>query len=170
MFRNVNRYFRKLFDGFADSWRRQDAKYTQRLYLTIHNNFQCQMLASRPRAGEDAKSLLIQGVPSTHVFLPESPPAPRIEGTEQMQEKERARITCAVSHTCASSPPSIAWNRPDVDATMGHEDLGQGIWRIDSTIQYIPSYEDDKTQLECAITFQNEKISRQSVTLDIKCK
>ncbi|KAM4015233.1 B-cell receptor CD22-like [Anomaloglossus baeobatrachus] len=85
-------------------------------------------------------------------------------------EEEPVNITCSVNHTCASSPPSITWNKPDLDVSLSHEDLDQGIWRIKSTIKYIPSYRDGKTQLTCIVTFPNMEISERSVTLDIKYK
>lgn len=175
-YKNVIIGYPKIFN--SRSAKDVEEKYRGRTFLMGSSLDSCSLRINNVQQSEGIYPGINEEINSYHlhngrvcsVSVIESPPAPRIEGTEQMQEKERARITCAVSHTCASSPPSIAWNRPDVDATMGHKDLGQGIWRIDSTIQYIPSYEDDKTQLECAITFQNEKISRQSVTLDIKYK
>ncbi|XP_069803462.1 B-cell receptor CD22-like isoform X3 [Dendropsophus ebraccatus] len=101
------------------------------------------------------------------VSVIDSPPAPVMEGAEQMIENEPVRITCSINHTCPSSPPSITWNKPDLEATTRHEDLKWGIWRLHSTITYIPSYKDDKTQLECTVTFPNIKTSKRSVTLDV---
>ncbi|XP_072011123.1 B-cell receptor CD22-like [Engystomops pustulosus] len=90
--------------------------------------------------------------------------------SNKYKENEAVTISCSVNHTCASSPPSITWNKPDIQVIRNHEDLDRGIWRITSTFTFTPSYRDDKTQLQCTVTFPNMKISRQSVILDITYK
>ncbi|XP_056398552.1 carcinoembryonic antigen-related cell adhesion molecule 6-like isoform X3 [Hyla sarda] len=102
--------------------------------------------------------------------IPDTPPAPLMNGSEQMIEKEPVRITCSVNHTCPSNPPSITWNNPDLPVTMSREDRDEGIQRVNSTITYNPSYNDDKTQLKCTVTFPNKRVLSYYVTLNIKYK
>ncbi|XP_069803461.1 B-cell receptor CD22-like isoform X2 [Dendropsophus ebraccatus] len=120
-----------------------------------------------PGISEEITSYNVHKERFCRVYVIDSPPAPVMEGAEQMIENETVHITCSINHTCASSPPSITWNKPDLETTTKHEDLGKGIWRLHSTITYIPSYKDNRTQLECTVTFPNNKTSRRSVTLDI---
>ncbi|XP_056398551.1 sialic acid-binding Ig-like lectin 12 isoform X2 [Hyla sarda] len=104
------------------------------------------------------------------VSIIDTPPAPLMNGSEQMIEKEPVRITCSVNHTCPSNPPSITWNNPDLPVTMSREDRDEGIQRVNSTITYNPSYNDDKTQLKCTVTFPNKRVLSYYVTLNIKYK
>ncbi|XP_073511836.1 B-cell receptor CD22-like isoform X2 [Phyllobates terribilis] len=123
-----------------------------------------------PGINEDINSYYTNNERFCTLSIIEAPPQPIINGADHMKEEEPVSITCSVTHTCASSPPNITWNKPDLDLIMSHEDLDRGVWRIKSIIKYIPLYRDDKTKLTCTVTFPNRKISEQSVTLDIKYK
>ncbi|XP_073426670.1 Schwann cell myelin protein-like [Dendrobates tinctorius] len=133
------------------------------------NNVQ-EQIEIYPGINEDINSYHINNERICKIFIIETPPEPIINKSDYMKEKKPVNISCSVTHTCASSPPNITWNKPDLNLTMSHEDLDQGVWRMTSTIKYIPSYRDDKTQLSCTVTFPNRKISKQSVTLDIQYK
>ncbi|XP_069596912.1 sialic acid-binding Ig-like lectin 13 [Ranitomeya imitator] len=123
-----------------------------------------------PGINEDINSYHINNERFCRLYIIEAPPSPIINGPDHMKEEESVSIICSVTHTCASSPPNITWNKPDLDLTMSHEDLDRGVWRMKSTIKFIPSYRDYKTQLTCTVTFPNRKISTQSVSLDIQYK
>ncbi|XP_044138560.1 sialic acid-binding Ig-like lectin 13 isoform X2 [Bufo gargarizans] len=126
-----------------------------------------------PGISEEVNSYLLykdERKKAVHVKIPDTPPIPTITGPEELKENEPVKITCSVNHTCASSPPSITWKGIDSKVSISLEDRCRGIWRINSTIGYIPSYRDHKTKLECIVTFPNKYPSRQYVTLDIKYK
>ncbi|KAM4016527.1 B-cell receptor CD22-like isoform 2-T2 [Anomaloglossus baeobatrachus] len=123
-----------------------------------------------PGINEEINSYHINNKRFSRLSIIEAPPEPIINVPDHMKEEEPVNITCSVNHTCASSPPSITWNNPDLNVSMNHEDLTRGVWRIKSTIKYIPSHRDDKTQLTCTVTFPNMKNSERSVTLHIKYK
>ncbi|XP_077312677.1 sialoadhesin-like [Lithobates pipiens] len=85
----------------------------------------------------------------------------------EMVEGRPEIVACSVEHTCGSSPPSLRWNK--AGQTGGRsEDLSGGNWREILTIRYIPSYEDDKTEIQCTATYHNGRTSHEAGTLNIR--
>ncbi|XP_075135277.1 sialic acid-binding Ig-like lectin 12 [Leptodactylus fuscus] len=123
-----------------------------------------------PGINEDINSYELHNGKVTRLFIIDSPPKPVIIGPEKMRENEAVTVRCSVNHTCASSPPTITWNKPGLEVTTSQEEFIQGLWRINSIIRYIPIHKDDKSQLECKATFPNTQTMRQSITLDIQYK
>ncbi|XP_075135278.1 myelin-associated glycoprotein-like [Leptodactylus fuscus] len=123
-----------------------------------------------PGINEDIYSYVLHNGKVTRLFIIDSPPAPSMTGHEKMRENEAVTVRCSVNHTCASSPPTITWNKPGLEVTTSQEEFPRGLWRINSMIRYIPTYKDDKSQLECEATFPNNQTKRQSITLDIQYK
>ncbi|CAH2318625.1 B-cell receptor CD22-like [Pelobates cultripes] len=93
---------------------------------------------------------------------------PAIKGADDIQEGKTISIYCSVTHTCASSPPSLEWNKAGHPISVRHEDISGGYWRVQSEIRYSPSYQDHNTSLGCTATFQNGKRFYQYTILNIK--
>ncbi|XP_073457897.1 uncharacterized protein [Aquarana catesbeiana] len=103
------------------------------------------------------------------VYMTDRPPQPLISGTENLEDKKTVIISCAVNHTCPSHPPTLTWNITGHPIKENHEDLHVlGGWRMESRMTYTASYTDDKTVLQCAATFRNNKTSVKIITLHIK--
>ncbi|XP_077312363.1 uncharacterized protein LOC143933370 [Lithobates pipiens] len=104
-----------------------------------------------------------------YVAVADRPPEPLISGTENMEDKKTVNISCAVNHTCPSHPPTLTWNITGHPISENHEALPiRGKWRMESRMTYTASYTDDKTDLQCAATFPNNKTSVKIITLNIK--
>ncbi|XP_063291521.1 B-cell receptor CD22-like [Pelobates fuscus] len=93
---------------------------------------------------------------------------PAIKGADGIQEGKTISISCSVKHTCASSPPSLEWNKAGHPISVQYEDISGGYWRVQSEIRYSPSYQDLNTSLGCTATFQNGKRFYQYTILNIK--
>ncbi|XP_063291522.1 B-cell receptor CD22-like [Pelobates fuscus] len=93
---------------------------------------------------------------------------PAIKGADDIQEGKTISMSCSVTHTCASSPPSLEWNKAGHPISVQHEDISGGYWRVQSEIRYSPSYQDHNTSLRCTATFQNGKRFYQYIILNIK--
>ncbi|XP_077312364.1 LOW QUALITY PROTEIN: B-cell receptor CD22-like [Lithobates pipiens] len=103
------------------------------------------------------------------VYVADRPPEPLISGTENLEDKKTVNISCAVNHTCPSHPPTLTWNITGNPIMENHEDLHfQGSRRMETRMTYTASYTDDKTVLQCAATFPNNKTSVKIMTLNIK--
>ncbi|KAM3923140.1 myeloid cell surface antigen CD33-like [Leptodactylus fuscus] len=101
------------------------------------------------------------------VNVEDFPPKPEITGAENLTESKAANITCAVNHTCRSSPPVLEWSIDNSQSNF-HENLTKGNWRMFSGMEYVPSVKDHGRSLECKATFPNGQISAQYVTLFIE--
>ncbi|XP_040183177.1 uncharacterized protein LOC120916334 isoform X2 [Rana temporaria] len=103
------------------------------------------------------------------VSVTDTPPEPSISGTENLEDKKMVIISCAVNHTCLSHPPTLTWNITGHPIMENHKDLHfLGRWTMESRMTYTASYTDDKTVLQCAATFPNNKTSVKIITLNIK--
>ncbi|KAG8542231.1 hypothetical protein GDO81_027192 [Engystomops pustulosus] len=71
-----------------------------------------------------------------------------------MTEGEATTIRCTAYHTCGSSHPDLQWSKPGhvINKSL---DLKYGLWREESTLTYIPSYEDDGSAIECKVQHHN---------------
>ncbi|XP_040183181.1 B-cell receptor CD22-like [Rana temporaria] len=76
-------------------------------------------------------------------------------------------VSCSVVHTCGSSPPSLRLNKAG-ETERQSVDLSGGKWREILTITYIPSYEDDNTEIQCTATYHNGRTSQNAALLRIR--
>ncbi|KAG8582493.1 hypothetical protein GDO81_008074 [Engystomops pustulosus] len=84
-----------------------------------------------------------------------------------MTEGEATTVECAVDHTCGSSPPDLQWNKPG-HVIKKSVDLKDGMWREESALTYIPSYEDDGSLIQCTTTHPNGRRNERWHTLNIE--
>ncbi|XP_071969163.1 B-cell receptor CD22-like [Engystomops pustulosus] len=84
-----------------------------------------------------------------------------------MMEGEATTIRCAVNHTCGSSPPDLQWSKPG-HVIKTSVDLKDGLWREESDLTYIPSYEDDGSLIQCTATHTNGRRNERWHTLNIE--
>ncbi|XP_073426004.1 uncharacterized protein [Dendrobates tinctorius] len=102
------------------------------------------------------------------VSVSDFPLKPVIKGAETLIEGTKVNITCAVNHTCVSSPPTLTWNMQNYQAITQFINRSQGNWEVKSAMLYSPSLKDNNRSLECNAAFQNGPKSMQSVTLHIE--
>ncbi|XP_075047344.1 Schwann cell myelin protein-like [Mixophyes fleayi] len=91
---------------------------------------------------------------------------PTLIGSGNMMAGKVSIIQCYADHTCATSPPSLEWNKPGQTKRLLIQ-LSGGNWREISQLTYIPSYADDKTPLRCTATYPNSLRSQQEAPLNI---
>ncbi|KAG9464234.1 hypothetical protein GDO78_020274 [Eleutherodactylus coqui] len=83
-----------------------------------------------------------------------------------MTEGDATIMSCAVIHTCGSSPPSLRWNKPGTVNNKSVE-LTYGSWREESVLTYIPSYVDDGTPVQCTAIYLHDQYNISSRKLNI---
>ncbi|XP_068099220.1 sialic acid-binding Ig-like lectin 6 isoform X2 [Hyperolius riggenbachi] len=99
----------------------------------------------------------------------DEPPKPSISGVGDLEEGKSVTITCAISHTCASSPPTITWNIPGHLTTERSKAGYKGKLHMESIMMsYTPHYTDHNTTVTCSAVFPNKKTSAENVLLNIK--
>ncbi|XP_066462514.1 B-cell receptor CD22-like [Eleutherodactylus coqui] len=72
---------------------------------------------------------------------------------ELMTEGKATTLTCAVKHSCGSSPPSLQWNKPGT-VIKKSVDLTRGYWMEESQLLYIPSHVDNGKSVVCTATYR----------------
>ncbi|XP_073457904.1 B-cell receptor CD22-like [Aquarana catesbeiana] len=117
-----------------------------------------------PGEDEDTNAKQVQRTLQLHVT--DTPNRPELSGNRNMFEEIFENVACSVVHTCGSSPPTLKWNKPG-QTERRSEDLSGGNWREILTITYIPSHDDDKTEIQCTATFHNGRTSQMAATLKI---
>ncbi|XP_077312674.1 B-cell receptor CD22-like [Lithobates pipiens] len=115
----------------------------------------------------DTNAWAQQGRRTLQLHVTDTPNIPVLSGKGQMVEGRPEIVACSVEHTCGSSPPSLRWNKAG-QTERRSEDLSGGNWREILTIRYIPSYEDDKTEIQCTVTYHNGRTSHKAGTLNIR--
>ncbi|XP_053547214.1 B-cell receptor CD22 isoform X2 [Bombina bombina] len=98
----------------------------------------------------------------------DSPNKPKLQGSNVMTEGKQVVISCIVEHTCGSSPPSLQWNMEGHSVKQTEEPFKEGIWRSVSELTYLPSYEDDRKQIECTATYPNKQKTSGAAILNIE--
>ncbi|KAM5132675.1 myelin-associated glycoprotein-like [Mantella aurantiaca] len=116
--------------------------------------------------GDQETNAWLQSRKSVEVSAKDTLSKPVLIGHRTMLEGQPENVTCSVAHTCGSSPPSLKWNKPG-QTERRSMDLSGGNWRETLTLTYIPSQEDDRTQMQCTATYHNGITSQNAATLDI---
>ncbi|XP_077312366.1 B-cell receptor CD22-like [Lithobates pipiens] len=118
-------------------------------------------------AGDEYTNAYSQRSMYLQLHVTDDPTIPELTGNKEMLEGHSETFQCSVEHTCGSNPPSLKWNK-DGQTERRSEDLSGGKWREILTITYIPSHEDDKTQMKCTATYHNGEKLYKATTLNIK--
>ncbi|XP_077312676.1 B-cell receptor CD22-like [Lithobates pipiens] len=116
---------------------------------------------------QDTNAWTQQGRSTLQLHVTDTPDIPEIIASEEMVEGRSEIVSCSVVHTCGSNPPSLRWNKAGQTVRQS-EDLSGGNWKEILTIRYIPSYEDDKTVIQCTVTYHNGRTSHEAATLNIR--
>ncbi|OCT73610.1 hypothetical protein XELAEV_18036589mg [Xenopus laevis] len=89
----------------------------------------------------------------------------------RVQSQSTRFVNCIVcklaEHTCPSSPPTLQWDKAGYKLTERQERLMDGVWKTETVMEYLPSFQDHGTALECKATYQNGLVSKRLVTLHI---
>ncbi|XP_040182914.1 B-cell receptor CD22-like [Rana temporaria] len=104
---------------------------------------------------------------SAELDFKDAPRLSKLTEDGEMLEGRPENVSCSVVHTRVSNPPSLEWNKPG-QTEKRSEKLSGGKWREILTITYVPSHEDDETQMECTATYHNGEKSHKATTLNIQ--
>uniref|UniRef100_A0AAR2J8Z2 Ig-like domain-containing protein n=1 Tax=Pygocentrus nattereri TaxID=42514 RepID=A0AAR2J8Z2_PYGNA len=87
---------------------------------------------------------------------------------EELEPGKRYTISCSVTHTCPSHPPTITWSIPTVKKVVSHTETSGGQWKTISTVTYVPTGYEKEEDLICTASFWRGKKQEHSVELPLK--
>uniref|UniRef100_A0AAR2L4E8 Ig-like domain-containing protein n=1 Tax=Pygocentrus nattereri TaxID=42514 RepID=A0AAR2L4E8_PYGNA len=87
---------------------------------------------------------------------------------EELEPGKRYTISCSVTHTCPSHPPTITWSIPTVKKVVSHTETSGGRWKTTSTVTYVPTGYEKEEDLICTASFWRGKKQEHSVELPLK--
>ncbi|XP_066535156.1 uncharacterized protein [Hoplias malabaricus] len=103
--------------------------------------------------------IIMKGSPNK----PEVSPLP-----EEMEPGKKFTISCSVTHTCPSHPPTIKWSIPTAREKVSHEESSGGQWKTTSEITFVPTgYEKEDEDLICTATFWKGKQQERAIYLPV---
>ncbi|KAM8927836.1 B-cell receptor CD22-like [Pelodytes ibericus] len=100
----------------------------------------------------------------------DNPNPVELRGSGTLIEGIPITISCSVDHTCFSSPPALQWNKPgwQQHGRNLQTDLSNGVWKSVLEQNYIPSYVDHDTELQCTAVHHNGKTISGAARLNIQ--
>ncbi|KAH1180032.1 hypothetical protein KIL84_006082 [Mauremys mutica] len=101
------------------------------------------------------------------LFLPDSPPAPKIQAPGELRESIPAQAVCSIAYYCLNYPITLTW------VGLGHgtpePTTRMESGRTQSSLTFTPTWEDHGTSLTCRLsTPAGTPSSESSVVLDVK--
>ncbi|KAL7832094.1 hypothetical protein AOLI_G00296420 [Acnodon oligacanthus] len=87
---------------------------------------------------------------------------------EELEPGKRYTISCSVTHTCPSHPPTITWSIPTAKKVVSHMETSGGQWKTISTVTYVPTGYEKEEELICTASFWRGKKQERSVELPVK--
>ncbi|KAI4874513.1 hypothetical protein NFI96_016607 [Prochilodus magdalenae] len=87
---------------------------------------------------------------------------------EELEPGKKYTITCSVTHTCPSHPPSITWSIPTKKVWVSHMETRAGQWKTTSTVTYIPTGYEPEEDLICTASFRGGKKQESATYLPVK--
>ncbi|KAG7469194.1 hypothetical protein MATL_G00126390 [Megalops atlanticus] len=89
---------------------------------------------------------------------------------QEIEEGSSVSVTCSVTHTCPSHPPTFTWNVIDMQTTVSHVHKGDGVWETSSTLTFAPSGNNYENYLNCSAIFWKGKRQETIASLNVKRK
>ncbi|XP_028835412.1 myelin-associated glycoprotein-like isoform X2 [Denticeps clupeoides] len=97
------------------------------------------------------------------------PSKPQLKSHVSATEGAPYVVTCFMDHTCPSHPPELTWSsKGDPKQTAQHEELDNGKWRVTSTLIFIPTEDDDHSELTCHAKFYGGLKSSETLKVFVK--
>ncbi|XP_036929734.1 myeloid cell surface antigen CD33-like isoform X2 [Acanthopagrus latus] len=98
------------------------------------------------------------------------PPEPILTDSKTATEDHPLSVTCSVTYTCTSHPPTLTWSKGKKDDIAEvHKDIKPGTWEVLSILTFTPTAQDDHSKLTCTATFYGEE-RRSSKTMMLYVK
>ncbi|CDQ60738.1 unnamed protein product [Oncorhynchus mykiss] len=94
-------------------------------------------------------------------------PRPQLSVSEEQREGGNITVSCAVLHTCPSSPPSLSFGDQRGVVQGYHTEEIQGRWRVLSTISFVARAEDHEKVVACNVTHPGGQTAAGEVVLDV---
>eukprot|EP00063_Salmo_salar_P046552 XP_014021387.1 PREDICTED: myelin-associated glycoprotein-like isoform X1 [Salmo salar] len=94
-------------------------------------------------------------------------PRPQLSVSEVQREGGNITVSCAVLHTCPSSPPSLSFGDQRGVVQGYHTEEIQGRWRVLSTISFVARAEDHEKVVACNVTHPGGQTAAGEVVLDV---
>ena len=104
------------------------------------------------------------------LFITETTPAVQLIVHGNPKEGETLRISCAVVHTCISSPPTLSFGDTSGDVQNNQTDLGQGYWRTESTISFPARASDQGRAVGCWVGHPGRQAAPTWVEINVRCE
>ncbi|XP_041425664.1 B-cell receptor CD22-like [Xenopus laevis] len=171
LYNNIN--YIRVFDS-QDS-RKVSADYRSRTKLVLNAPNSCTLHISNVRRedendyypGVDDENVIDPNARTVHISVTDVPNNINLQGPGEMAEGTPVIIRCSVEHSCGSDPPTLHWNKRGHPVRTGQQHLSGGTWEALSEINYSPTYEDDRTEIQCSVAYPNGQTSHQATPLNI---
>uniref|UniRef100_A0A8B9KCY3 Si:dkey-238d18.9 n=1 Tax=Astyanax mexicanus TaxID=7994 RepID=A0A8B9KCY3_ASTMX len=96
------------------------------------------------------------------------PDKPVISGLpEEMEPGKKFSLSCSVTHTCPSHPPTIKWSIKTAKEVVSHMEGSAGQWKTTSTVTFIPTGYENEDDLLCSASFWRGKKQETAIYLPI---
>lgn len=79
------------------------------------------------------------------------PPEPELIPPKEAIQDHPYVITCSVTHTCPSRPPTLTWSRGK--GNEASKNLPSGHWEVMSILTFTPNAKDDHSDITCTAEF-----------------
>ncbi|XP_041426004.1 B-cell receptor CD22-like [Xenopus laevis] len=135
------------------SLRIDDVRDTETYYPCINENINCDQYSA-------FEKVLVQ--------VSDTPHKPVLNLPTSLNEGISALINCSVQHTCTHNPPVLEWNKVGFNKREWREELEEGIWKFVSEMDYIPTYQDHGTPIECKSIYQMGQVLQEQLILKIQ--
>uniref|UniRef100_A0A8B9KCR6 Si:dkey-238d18.9 n=1 Tax=Astyanax mexicanus TaxID=7994 RepID=A0A8B9KCR6_ASTMX len=102
------------------------------------------------------------------IVMKASPDKPVISGLpEEMEPGKKFSLSCSVTHTCPSHPPTIKWSIKTAKEVVSHMEGSAGQWKTTSTVTFIPTGYENEDDLLCSASFWRGKKQETAIYLPI---
>ncbi|XP_043973386.1 myelin-associated glycoprotein isoform X2 [Gambusia affinis] len=71
----------------------------------------------------------------------------------QVDAGSTVTVSCSVSHSCSSHPPTFSWSVPSINNEVSDTAISRGVWKTTSTITFVVAGGDGLRNLNCTATF-----------------
>ncbi|XP_072547729.1 uncharacterized protein [Salminus brasiliensis] len=86
---------------------------------------------------------------------------------EELEPGKKFTISCSVTHTCSSHPPTITWSIKTAKEVVSHMEGRAGQWKTTSTVTFMPTGYEGEEDLICSASFRGGKKQESAIYLPI---
>ncbi|KAM6967578.1 myelin-associated glycoprotein-like [Aplochiton taeniatus] len=136
----------------------------------------CSLLISKMTAEDDGEAIypwidavkgfkFYQKVVTLMVAVTATKPLMTVSG--EQAEGGSTSVSCEVTHSCPSAPPTLSFGKQRGDVHREQTDEGEGRWRLRATIMFTASATDHGTSVRCNVTHPGRQTAMEEVVLNI---